>query len=169
MTQPAHVPVARADRVRSADRLPASDGWRADRPAELVDSGFPEGPRFGATGPDGGYALTLAKRFKDKLSLQPGEHASDALLGAALVAAKRAALFGRAPVIYDVELALTLFGFLGGAPADLLTLRKERFGALSHRYVGQRELCDLVPEETLRLTPADVRAALSAWKDLLAL
>ena len=35
------------------------------------------------------------------------------------IALKRASMFGRAPVIYDLEFAYSLFGFLGGAPAEL--------------------------------------------------
>ena len=56
--------------------------------------------------------------------LAPGEHEKDALAGAVGVALKRASLFGRAPVVHDLTVALTIWGFLGEAPDDLVELRK---------------------------------------------
>jgi hypothetical protein len=76
------------------------------------------------------------------------------VLGVALVASKRAALFGRGPSIYDVRFALNLWCFLDpDAPADLRAVRRSLFSSLSHDYVAQRALVDAVPEETLSLTP----------------
>ncbi len=72
---------------------------------------------------------------------------------------KRAALFGRAPCIYDVRFALNLWGFLDDAPADVRATRRAAFSSISHDYVAQRALVDSVPEETLRLSPEEVRAA----------
>jgi hypothetical protein len=79
------------------------------------------------------------------------------VLGVALVASKRAALFGRAPCVHDVRLALNLWGFLGDAPADVVAARRAAFSSLSHDYAAQRALVDSVPEETLRKSPDEVR------------
>jgi hypothetical protein len=155
------------DRVRTADTLPIPDRWSADRPGELAGLRPPEGRAFGTTGPDQGYGLKLAKRFVERLELQPGEHAEDAVSGCLGVALRRASRFGRAPVIYDLELAFTLFGFLGGAPADLLEFRRSYFDAASHDYWDQRDIADLVAEETLALSPADVRSRLGEWRSML--
>ncbi len=77
----------------------------------------------------------------------------------ALVASKRAALFGRGPCIHDVRLALNLWGFLDDdVPADVRAARRAAFSSISHDYVAQRELVDAVPEEMLRLGPEEVRA-----------
>lgn len=166
MTQPEYVPLARADRVRAAERLPAAKSWRADRPAD-----FPElrsgQKRFGVAGPDQGYALKLAHRFEPKLQLAAGEHAHDAVAGALGVALKRASRVGRAPVIHDLEFAFTLWGFLGDAPADLIEHRRPLFAGAGHHYWDQRAIADRVPEDTLGLTPAAVRARLGQWRDLL--
>jgi hypothetical protein len=89
--------------------------------------------------------------------LREGESAHDVLLGVALVASRRAALFGRAPCIYDVRLALNLWGFLGDAPADVVSARRMAFSSLAHDYVAQRALVDSVPEEALRQRPDDVQ------------
>jgi hypothetical protein len=106
--------------------------------------------------------MRLARRFEHDLKLGEGESEHDVLLGVALIAARRAALFGRAPCIYDVQFALTLWGFLVDAPADLQSGRRSAFSSVSHDYVAQRALVDAIPEATLRLKPADARGAAAA-------
>jgi hypothetical protein len=59
-----------------------------------------------------------------------------------------------------------LFGFLGGAPEDLVTWRAMLFQAASHHYDQQRMIVGVVPEETLRLTPDEVRGRLSEWRSM---
>ena len=167
MAQPDFVPMTLGDRVRTADTLPIPDRWEATRPGELTGLRPPEGRSFGSTGPDQGYGLKLAKRFVERLELEPGDHAEDVVAGCLGIALRRAARFGRAPVIYDLEHAFTLFGFLGGAPAELIEFRRPYFGAASHDYWDQRDIADLVKDETLDLTPADVRAQLGDWRSLL--
>jgi|SRR6185437_3718021 len=156
MTQPTFVPIAEADQVRPARHLHVPGTWTTTRPAELVVPAVRRGQNVGTPGPDSGFALRLARRFEHDLVLGEGESEHDVLLGAALVAVKRAALFGRAPSIYDVRLALNLWRFLdGGAPAELRISRRALFSSISHDYVAQRALVDAVPEEALRLTPED--------------
>jgi hypothetical protein len=158
MTQPTFVPIAEADQVRPAMHLDVPAIWVPDRPAELVGPTMRKGANIGTPGPDSGFALRLAHRFEHELQLGDGESEHDVLLGVALVASKRAALFGRAPCIYDVRLALNLWGFLVDAPADVRETRRALFSSISHDYVAQRALVDSVPEETLRLSPDEVRA-----------
>jgi hypothetical protein len=167
VTQPDYVPIVAADRVRPVERLPPAEPWRPDRPADLREPGMPRGPRLGNQGPDLGYGIKLARTFVDRIVVTEGETVDDAVTGCFAVGAKRASLFGRAPVIYDFDLAYTLWGVLGGAPADLVAFRKPLFTGASHHYEQQREIADRVPEETLRLTPADVRSRLSDWRSLI--
>jgi hypothetical protein len=122
---------------------------------------------FGDPGPDLGYGLKLAKRFEDQLQLAPGESAEDAVAGCFAVGTRRASMFGRAPVIYDMELAYALWGFLGGAPSDLVAFRVALFKSAGHHYELQREIVGRVREETLRLTPAQVRQRLGEWQELI--
>lgn len=166
MAQPDYVPLSTTDKVRAPERLPVPEGWRPDRPAELKGNTHPTGDRLGVPGPDQGYALKLARQFAGRLELGTGEHEHDAVAGCVAVAMKRAALFGRAPVVYDLDLAFTLWGYLGGAPADLVAFRTPLFQAASHGYWDQRGLVDRVPEETLRLSPAQVRERLASWREL---
>jgi hypothetical protein len=78
-------------------------------------------------------------------------------------------MFGRAPVVHDLTIALSAFGFLGDAEpdADLVAYRQPRFEGLAHghHYLEQRELVDSVPEPVLRMTPKEVAA--QSWRSLL--
>ncbi|HXZ61368.1 MAG TPA: hypothetical protein VEG62_01410 [Acidimicrobiales bacterium] len=159
MTQPTFVPIAEADQVRAARHLHVPGPWTATRPAELKVPAAPRGRALGTPGPDSGFALRLARRFEHELQLGEGESEHDVLLGVALVAAKRAALFGRAPSVYDVRFALDQWQFLADAPAEVRASRRALFSSVSHDYAAQRALVDSVPEETLRQAPVATAAA----------
>jgi hypothetical protein len=168
MTQPSYVPIVEADQVRAAYRLRTPGGWRQRRVAELLSPDLPRGREMGTPGPDQGYAMLLADDlFASRVEVTDGVSVEDALAGSVAVASARAALFGRAPVARDVELALTLFGFLGDAPADLVAWRTPRFQAVAHHYHEQRQIADAVPEATLRLAPDGIRARLGDWRTLI--
>ena len=168
MAAPDHVPVQLADRARSGEILPAARRWTATRPGDLVGR-QPRGHMLGNPGPDQGYGLALAQKFAGKLQLSPGEEEDDAMAGCTAVALRRASIYGRAPVIYDFDLAFSLWGFLGDAPApgDLIAFRRPLFAGASHHYNHQREIADLVPEPTLRFTPAEVRRRAGEWRTLI--
>jgi hypothetical protein len=162
MAAPKFVPTLPTDAPRaygSPDHVP--DTWIPDRPGEL-DGPQPHGPQLGTQGPDQGYALKLANRLRPSLRLQPGERADDAIHGCLGIALRRASLFGRAPVIHDLTLAFTIWGFLDEQPpADLVECRRELFagvGNVSHHYAEGRAIADMVPESTLRAS-VDVVAA----------
>ena len=167
MPQPEFVPVRALDEVRPVERLPAPRGWRSDRPGDLRPGARAGGPGFGVPGPDQGYGLLLARRFTGRLELAPQESEHDVMSGCTVVGLKRAALFGRAPVMADLEVAFTLFGCLGDGPEDLVAFRREVMAGAAHEYSTGREIADRVPEETLRLTPTLVRDRLPGWRDLI--
>jgi hypothetical protein len=152
MAAPKHVPSPAEETARvytSPPRRPSS--WMAVRPGDL-DGRQPAGDRLGSQGPDQGYALTLAEQFRPKLVLHRGEHADDALAGAVAVALKRASIFGRAPVIHDLTVALSIWGFLDeAAPKDLVQLRHRLFEEVHHphAYSRLRAIPDLVPADVL--------------------
>ena len=170
MAAPEFVPVDKTRLLRTYESPPRRpDPWLADRPGEL-EGGQPAGPRLGSPGPDQGFVLRLARQFEGKLTLTPGEHERDAIAGCCGVALRRASLFGRAPIVHDLTVAFTIWGFLGEAPADLVALRKHLFEevANAHHYPEQRRVVDLVREEALRLTPQQVADAVRAdWRSLL--
>jgi hypothetical protein len=174
MAAPKFTPVAPLDEARrytSPDHVP--DRWINDRPGDFRGR-QPQGPALGYQGPDQGYALALAARLEDELQLQQGERADDALAGATAIGLRRASLFGRAPVIHDLRIALTIWGFLDAEPpAELVQLRRARYEGLAniaHHYAELRALVDSVPEPTLRMTPDAVAAAYPGqWRELLGL
>ena len=166
MAAPDYVPNTQDERPREPLGTPGHAGWTATRPGDLT-SFQPSGPYFGNQGPDQGYALVLAERFHGRLVLTETEDEHDVMAGAVGVGLARASLFGRAPVIHDLELAYGLFGFLDPAPADLVEFRKPLFAGASHHYWDQRAIVAVVPESTLRMTPAAVRERLREWRSLL--
>lgn len=169
MAAPEYVPVSLNELPRLKEPIPAPGHWKADRPADLRAGAQPHRAKFGSPGPDQGYALTLARRFDDRLVLAAGEHKEDVVAGCVGVATKRSSLFGRAPVIYDLELAFTLWGFLDTAPHDLVEFRNQLFEGVRHHYWEERRIADVVPDETLRLTPQQVRERLGQWREMLTL
>jgi hypothetical protein len=146
---------------------PGHGGWTATRPGDLTDR-QPSGPYFGNQGPDQGYGLVLAERFSDRLVLTEGEDGHDVVAGCLGVGLHRASLFGRAPVVYDFELAYGVWGYLDPPPAELVEFRRPLFAGAAHHYWDQRQIVDQVPEATLRLAPAEVRRRLGEWRSLLA-
>ncbi|MHB1547787.1 MAG: hypothetical protein ACYCV5_09700 [Acidimicrobiales bacterium] len=167
MTQPSFVPIVESDQVRGAYRLRVPSIWTQSRPSELRGPAWPSGRSFGTPGPDQGFALTLARRFEDRLVLAEGERAEDAIAGAAAVASRRAGHFGRAPSVYDLQFAFTLFGFLGEPPADLVAARQPVFRAAAHHYEVRRAIADLVPSPTLGLSPDALAVRIGEWRELL--
>jgi len=167
VTQPSFVPIVESDQVRPAYQLQVPSIWTQSRPSELRSTTAPSGPRLGTPGPDQGYALKLARRFESDLELDEGESVEDAVAGCVAVGMRRAAAFGRAPVVYDVSFAFTLWGFLGGAPDDLFVARAPLFRSAAHQYEAQRVIADCVRTETLRLGPDEVGDRLTRWRDLL--
>jgi hypothetical protein len=169
VTQPSFVPIVEADQVRRAYRLRVPGIWTQSRPSELRGPSQPAGFKLGTPGPDQGFALKLARGFEDRLELAPGESAEDAMAGSTAVAMRRCARFGRAPVVHDLTFGFTLWGFLGGAPDDLVEARGPLFRAAAPHYQAQRAIADSVAEETLRMTPEAVAGHLGEWRSLVVL
>lgn len=167
MAAPEYVPHAPTDRPRVYESPPwAGDSWMADRPAELSGR-QPLGPRLGYPGPDQGFAIKLANGFADRLVLTPGEQAADVIAGCTSVALKRASLFGRAPMVHDLTVAFTVWGFLADADPELVRLRKPLFQEVAniHHYMQGRKIADLVPQAVLRLSHDEVqRVAGQDWR-----
>jgi hypothetical protein len=132
--------------------------------------GYARGNRLGSQGPDQGYVYVLARRFQGQLALARDEREEDALAGCSAVALKRASLFGRAPVLPDVTVALTVWGFLGDGQPDLIAFRQPLFAEVAnpHHYPELRRVVDRVRDDALRRSPEDVADAHRAdWRSLL--
>ena len=143
--------------------MPAATDWRADRPGDLGPD-QPEGALFGRPGPNVGYAYTLAQRVRDRLRLGPFEHADDAVAVIAEIAGKRAALFGRAPVIGDVDLVVALLGYDASATDTFVKARSSLVHDASHDYRRRRALVDAVPDALLRMRAATSVVEMESWR-----
>lgn len=169
MSAPQYVPKS----ARPGERVYESPPWQHDpwvgHPAGNLEQGQPRGNFYGNQGPDQGYVLLLAERIQPVL--QAGEELADVRAGIIGVALKRASLFGRAPVIHDLTLAFTLFGYLDESPDPaLVDLRKELFASASNHYAERRAIVDVVPEAALRQTPKQAAEAHAAdWRAALGL
>jgi hypothetical protein len=144
--------------------LPPATDWRPDRPGDDLGPDQPEGPLFGRPGPNVGYAYTLAQRAKDRLRLGPFEHAEDVVSVIAEIAGKRAAQFGRAPVIGDIDAAIALLGYDGSASDDFVKTRSALVHDAAHDYRRRRALVDAVPDALLRMRSAQASGEVEAWR-----
>jgi len=103
----------------------------------------------GTTGPDGGYALTLAERAVHDLRVDDIDH-HDLVVGVAALAAKRAAFVGRGPSIGDVHAALDLFDLRDPHPApEVVEARATLFAGIGHSYFATRAFVDAVSNDDL--------------------
>ncbi|MDQ1461824.1 MAG: hypothetical protein QOI08_3308 [Actinomycetota bacterium] len=143
--------------------LPPATDWRSGRPGDLGPN-QPDGALFGRPGPNVGYAYTLAQRAKDRLRLGPFEHAEDAIAVIAEVAGKRASLFGRAPVIGDVDLAIAVLGYDGSASEAFVKARSAVVHEAGHDYRRRRALVDAVPDSLLRMRAGQAAPEIEAWR-----
>jgi hypothetical protein len=114
--------------------------------------------------------LLLANRLSNRLHLVGGLVTADAIRGCLNIALRRASLYGRAPVIHDLTIAFTMWGFFdANPPGGLVTTRTELFKGVGnvHHYAEGRSIVDMVPEATLRMTPAQVTSAYpTTWRTL---
>ena len=151
------------DRPRQAQNLapgvsmPPARPWVPNRPGDTVAYGQPRGRLVGAPGPNIGYALHLAARLAPRFTLAPGERLDDAVAVVGELAMKRAAAYGRAPVLPDLEVAASLLGYLGGCDPDDAVWRARAVDGAAHDYPARRAVCDATELDTLRLRPDEVR------------
>jgi hypothetical protein len=147
--------------------MPPARAWVADRPGD-VRARPPRGPLTGTPGPNVGFALSLARRARDRFRLEPGEHVEDAVAVVAELAMKRASTFGRAPTILDVDFAIELLGYAGAAPEDVRRWRPGVVRGADHDYVVRRAIADTVGSSLLRITLAELPEHLAAVRSAIA-
>jgi hypothetical protein len=97
----------------------------------------------GTNAPGEGFAMSLAQHECAALHVEGVEH-HDLVMGIALVAAKRASLAGRGPTVYDVRVALDVFGLRESGTTNVAD-----FAGIAHSYAAQRRFVDAVTEEQL--------------------
>lgn len=159
MGQQPNIELSISDLPRPQPKPDPARSWSPGRPGELGGPDDHEwGGGFGTTGPDAGYALSLVAGRE--LDLAEGEHRSNADVAVAAVASARSSLFGRAPTMKDVDLAMVLLGYDSeGVPVKtaevLASNRIEWFAAASHHPDKLTSFLTAVDADVLRLTAAE--------------
>jgi hypothetical protein len=143
--------------------LPPARSWRAERPGDL-GAEQPHGERFGTPGPNVGYAYTLANRARERFRVGPHEPLHDVVAVVAEVAGRRAASFGRAPVMSDVNHALAVFGYDGSADAAFVETRTRLVQDASHDYSRRRALVDAVTDDLLGASGSALGPLVREWR-----
>jgi len=69
---------------------------------------------------------------------------------------RRAASFGRAPTITDVDIAIAVLGYDGDADGDFLARRARAVHGAGHDYPRRRALVNSIPADVLRASPGNV-------------
>lgn len=169
MAAPEFVPAAPTTKRHYSSPPQRAGKGSANRPGETFGTPAGDGGRLGAQGPDQGFVLTLTPLFDTKLVLTEGEYRGDVDAGCVGVALKRASLFHRAPVVHDLRIAYTLFGFLDeSAPSELVDFRRAAFAEVhySFHYFERRAIADMVSNDVLMQTPDEVATRYRAdWRD----
>ena len=173
MAAPEYVPTSPTAKKHYVSPPSRRGAGSTSRPGETFGQPATGGSRLGAQGPGQGFAITLTEVFNDQIRLTEGEYLGDVHSGCVGVATKRAAMFHRAPVVHDLRIAYTLFGFLDENPQrDLVEFRREAFAEVhySFHYFDRRAIADLVTEEILGQTPEQVEMRYKQdWRDQLSL
>ncbi|MGH9048589.1 MAG: hypothetical protein ACRDY4_02525 [Acidimicrobiia bacterium] len=147
-------------------KIPPAKPWRPDRPGDLP-VGQPRGNLLGDPGPNVGYAVTLAERARDRMTFAPHEHPDDALAVVAEIAMRRAASYGRAPVMPDIDVAMKLLGYGGDASPEFVDWRVRAVRSAHHGYEIRRRVVDAVPLDALRLRPDKLAGQVDAGREQL--
>jgi hypothetical protein len=143
--------------------LPPASQWRASRPGDLGPA-QPEGELFGSPGPNVGFAYTLTEKAASTLQRGPHERLEDVVPVVAELAGRRAARFGRAPVLADVQRASAALGYDGSADPSWVDARTRLVHEAGHSYARRRALVASVPERVLVGSAADLPGAAGEWR-----
>lgn len=155
MAQQPNVEITDAEKPRTTLEPGPAVKWRFDKPGMAVGpDAEPGGGYYGSTGPDPGWGLKLI----GNTSLpSDDEHLREVVIGLTLA---RAAVFGRAPVPEDIDVALALCGYGFEAPEQVIEQRDHWVEAAAHdRRPGATAVAE-VDRDLLRETPARVHAIL---------
>ena len=147
-----------AAKPRTTFEPPPARRWRPDIKPGIPTSPeeVPEGGRFGRYTPDGGYALRLV----NSIELPDDDPDLRSVLAALTMA--RAGIWGRAPIMEDVEVALALCGYGYDAPAEVVERRERWIRATSHdQRPGQTAVAE-AGRDLISLKPEEVRDALAS-------
>jgi len=150
--QQPNVEVGPADRPRPVPEPGPARRWRANRPGDITSpQQMRWGGAFGTPGPDQGWAIKLVAEGDLPGRTPLLEKVVATLMGA------RASLYGRAPIMEDLETAKQILGLGEGADPGLEAQRNRWLEIAAHEKVpGKQALAEVGPE-LLKAKPAGVK------------
>jgi hypothetical protein len=170
MGQQPNIELKIEDLPRPTPHVAPARRWVPQRPGDLhAPADVPWGGKYGTPGPDTGYALALIGA-RD-LPVSPGERGDvDAALTA--IVSARSSTFGRAPTVYDVDMAVLLLGLDPGRLPDevaarLAAARPGWVSGAGHDHTVGRRLVAAIPRDVLTASRDDLARRLSAGERLL--
>ena len=164
MAQPDYVPIISSDRIRPSSRLQVPASWEQDRPAEILSIAPTRRRELRGDRVRSGLRAQTCPQSGARAVLSEGEHLADVVVGCFGCGTRRSSYFHRSPVIYDMDWAFTLWGFMEGAPEDLIAFRRPLFAGVAEDYDRQREIVGRVTDEVVRLSPTEVKTNLTKWR-----
>ena len=148
--------IADSERPRTTLETPPARSWRPTKPGVITSPDqVPRGGRFGAAGPDAGWALHLLS-----VSDLPDDDPNLRGVLAGLMTARAAAL-GRAPIKEDLEVALVLCGYGFEAIPELIAQRERWMAAVPHETRPGETAVSEMDRELMTNKPEQVRWALA--------
>lgn len=171
MGQQPNIELEIADLPRPTGHPAAPQGWKPDRPGELLAPGdVPWGGMYGTPGPDTGFVLRLVGSTTVPLGEHERRHDADVAIAA--LAAARASHFGRGPTRQDVAVAMLILGYdREGIPTSLLesiaTDRGAWLANIGHDVSKAQALVGGVALETLASLPDALRVRMAGGERLI--
>jgi hypothetical protein len=157
MAQPFFRPTEKSFRVRASYRLRTPPKFELKRVGEIrPEVGDPEPDYINSfPGPDQGFGLLLIENALKDINLSHEENKHDVISAFGALVTKRAAYFGRAPIVSDVKYILLLFGYQTDKPINkeleskLIAKRRLMFLGAAHSYEIQRKIAHTVSLDVL--------------------
>lgn len=143
---------------------PVPQTWLATRPGDTFkERDSDQDILLGNAGPNIGYALKLARLRIEHLFLLDSEHEHDVEVLLSEIAMRRAARFGRAPVVKDIEFAAHLLGYEQKATSGEEKWRPRLVHGTGHDEHKRRRIVNSIPQEIIEGAELASKEMISGW------
>ena len=156
MGQQPNYEVTEKEKPRAVLETPPARRWRPTKPGLITaPDQVPSGGRFGAAGPDAGFALRLLA----EADLPEDDPNLRGVLQGLMTA--RAAALGRGPTLEDLDVGLTLCGYGFEANREVIDRRERWKAAVPHEQRPGRSAVADVDRDLLTANPEQIRMTLT--------
>lgn len=143
---------------------PTPSGWKSDRPGDTYKERDTDSDvLLGNAGPNIGYALKLASQKIHGYFLLESEHEHDVKVLLSEIAMRRAANFGRAPIVQDLDFAAHLLGYDKESKSGEDKWRPRLVHGCGHDEHKRRRIVNSVPDEIIKHKDEVSEGMISGW------